>query len=144
MPPKAIHRQFVKTPSRMPGSIRGLCTIGHCIRVELGSWRKMNGPISRCLYPWTLWQGSVLSALMSGVIDGLLNGCNLLLQHGPPSYLLACFAVEGFQHYLGFRLDALLVLNGRDYGLHSEVLASDSVSSFSLRNITLLTFGRFR
>ena len=69
---------------------------------------------------------------MSGVIDGLLNVCNLLLQHGPPSYLLACFVVEGIQHYLGFALDFLYVLCGRDHGLHSEVLASDFVSSFSL------------
>ena len=92
----------------------------------------MNDRISRCLYPWNLGQGSVLTALMAGVIDGLLKVCNLLLQLAPPSNLLACFQVEGSQHYLRFRLDFLHVLYGGDHVLHSEVLLSDVGPPFTL------------
>ena len=69
---------------------------------------------------------------MSGVFDGLLNVCDLLIEHDPASSLLACFLVKGHQNLCLLLLDALHVLYGGDHVLQSEVLLFDVVPSSTL------------
>lgn len=64
--------------------------------------------------------------------DGLSNGRNLPLQHGPPINLHLCFLDVGNQHYRMARLDVLHVLYGGDHGLQSKKLVFDVFSPFSL------------